>query len=100
MFNKDTNLKREDVEFPNYFYFNLTEWIKYTKEEIEEDPKKKLIGGYHKKYGYKEAWKKAFKKASKKEIEQTIKLPNFDYKIFEEITGISKKMINSRLKRK
>jgi len=42
-------------------------------------------------------WKDAFKKASKEEIQKTIELPNFDYKIFREITGITKKMILKKL---
>lgn len=31
------------------------------------------------------------------DVRKTIKIPNFDYKIFQEITGITKKMITKRL---
>jgi hypothetical protein len=36
----------------------------------------------------------------KEEIKQTIKLPNFDYRIFKEITGITKIMIDKKLRSK
>lgn len=41
--------------------------------------------------------KNALKKATKSEIEQALALPNFDYAIFEQITGVSKADIDSRL---
>ena len=63
----------KNIIFPSYFYFKLL------------------------KTGYKESWKESFKNATKMEILQTIKLPNFDYNIFEEITGITKEMIDNRL---
>jgi hypothetical protein len=69
-----------------------------TAEEKKDNPLYWITGGYLKKYEYKEARKIAFDKASVEEIKQTIKLPKFDYKIFEKITGISKKMIQDRLK--
>ena len=77
IFNKETNMKCKDIEFPDFFYFN----------EIFENDK-----NLHK------TWKKAFKTASNKDIQLLIRLPNFNYKIFEEITGISKKMIDKRRK--
>ena len=60
--------------FPEYFFFDLDG-------------------------NYKTCWKRAFDNASIDEIEQTIQLENFDYKMFQEITGITKKMIVSRLKK-
>jgi hypothetical protein len=63
----------EKIVFPNYFYF-----------ELEKD--------------YKESWIKSFNKATKKDVKDTIKLPNFSYKIFEEISGITEEMITVRLK--
>ncbi len=41
--------------------------------------------------------KNAFANASKEEIVATLNLPNFDYKIFEEITGISKSDFDVKL---
>lgn len=42
--------------------------------------------------------KLAFKDASINDIKDTIKLPNFNYKIFEKITGIKKSQIQKKLK--
>jgi hypothetical protein len=67
----DKQIKKTDydrIKFPNYFYFDLGK-------------------------DYKKSWAKSFANASKEEKEATIKLPNFDFKVFEEITGITKKML-------
>jgi len=63
----------DKIDFPQYFYFDLTK-------------------------NYKQSWKNSFVKASQSEIKATIELPNFDYKVFQSVTGISKKMIVGRLK--
>jgi len=88
------------VLFPNYFYFNLIEWVykeNMSSDEKEENPEYKTTQGYLKKYNYKDAWKKSFEKnCDKEQAEQTINLPNFDYDIFEEITGITKKMLDEK----
>ena len=68
--------------------FVLTKWIYYTDEEKAEDKAKELIGGYLKRYDYKEAcanWWAALSDESKEVIKQ---MPNFDADKFEEITGI------------
>jgi hypothetical protein len=81
MFNKETDMTSDELRFPNYFYFNLIETI---------DDNSKV-------YDYKEAWKKSFyEKCDKEQAEQTINLPNFDYDIFEEITGITKEMLDKK----
>jgi hypothetical protein len=64
----------ESINFPSYFYFVLDSNL-----------------------SYQENWIESFKKSSNEEIKRTINLPNFDYKIFEKITGITKKMIDDRL---
>jgi hypothetical protein len=46
---------------------------------------------------YKESFKKSFEKATKEDVNLLIKLPNFNYKVFEEISGITKKMIKEKL---
>ena len=43
-------------------------------------------------------WKKALKGASKQEIDETVKLPNFSYDIFKEVTGLSKAMLLRHMK--
>ena len=74
LFNKNISMRRyEKIRFPNYFYF-----------ELKKD--------------YKKSWIESFNKASKEEIKDTIKLPNFSYTVFAKITGITKKMIQERLK--
>lgn len=98
MFDKPCKVKREDIAFPSYFYFVLTEWIDYPEEDQAKDEKKKAIGGYLKTYTYKEAWQKSFSTASIGDVAKTLTLPNFNYKKFEEITGITKKMLQNKLK--
>jgi hypothetical protein len=75
LFNKQ--IKKEDyknINFPSYFYFYL-------------NPDK----------SYKENWLESFNQADKEQIKDTIDLPNFDYKVFEEITGITKAMIKKKI---
>ena len=86
------------ISFPNYFQFNLTEWVWYTEDEMKDDLVKQSTRGYLKTYEYKEAWKNSFKNASVEEVRHTVKLPHFDYVVFHKITGITKKMIEKRLK--
>ena len=62
----------DKIVFPQYFYFNLEK-------------------------SYKTSWKKSFLTASQSEVKATIELPNFNYKVFQSVTGISKKMIEARL---
>ncbi|MFW5852811.1 MAG: hypothetical protein ACOCUR_02170, partial [Nanoarchaeota archaeon] len=47
---------------------------------------------------YKESFKESFNNATKQDIKLLLKLPNFDYKVFEEISGITKKMIDNKLR--
>ena len=92
MFNKDTNLKRGDINIPSWCYFSLIVWVSHdTATEEEKEKYKREIetcGGYLKTLGYKEAWKLAWSKASKEEHKQLLKLPNWNNKVFREITGI------------
>jgi len=58
-----------------------------TEEEKEVHYGAKTAGGFIKTIDYKEAFSNSMKNASKEEIEQIKKLPNFDAKVFEEISG-------------
>ena len=79
LFNKSISLKEYSaINWPNWFYFNIE----------PNDPT------------LQKSWQKAFKNASKKEIKKTIELPNFDYIVFEKITGITKKEIQEKRMRK
>ncbi|MEA2037489.1 MAG: hypothetical protein U9O94_08320 [Nanoarchaeota archaeon] len=98
IFNRET--KKTYIDFPDWFYFDFNKWVPVsdmTQQEKEKIGWYKTTGGYLKKQTYREAWKDAFDGASKEEIQQATELPNFDYGIFEEITGISKKKILARL---
>ena len=87
------------IEFPEFMRFILTEWIpdsKMSQQEKEQHPEYVTTGGYLKKYDYKEAFRKSFEVAKKKadwpeQLEKLKALPNFDAKIFEEISGITPK---------
>ena len=47
---------------------------------------------------YKKCFTESFNKATKDDVKLTLKIPFFNYKLFEEISGITKKMINDKLK--
>jgi len=49
---------------------------------------------------YKKSFQASFKKADKEDVALLLKLPNFDYVVFEEISGISKKMIIQKVQKK
>lgn len=87
MFNKPTGLKRNEISIP-YIGLVLTEWVYYTDAEMESDESKKLIGGYLRQYGYKEAWANWHKTATQRQIDEIKALPNFDADVFFEITGL------------
>ena len=101
MFNKQTDLEFGSINFPNYLYFQLTEWINYvdlTEEQKTKYPDAKVLTGWLIAYDYKEAMIKSFNKnCDKEQAEMTINLPNFDYAIFEEITGITKEMLDTKI---
>jgi hypothetical protein len=105
MFNKDTKISYDkfQADFPDYFYFVLTDWItigNMTDAEKKEYPHYAVTEGFLRVYKYKQAWKNSFEKASKEDVAKTLKLPNFDYSIFAKISGITKTMIDKKLKGK
>ena len=46
---------------------------------------------------YKQSFIDAFNNTTKEDVELLLKLPNFDYSVFEEISGITQKMIEEKL---
>ena len=92
IFNKETNLKREKIHFPNFLYFDLTSWVSHdTATDEEKKLHKKEIencGGFLKTLEYKEAFRIAWNKASKEGHKQLLELPNWNNEIFKEISGI------------
>ena len=77
-------------------FFTLTEWVpdcNMSQVEKEKHPEYTVTEGYLKRYDYKEAFRKSFEKAKRlpdwpEQLKRLKALPNFDAKIFEEISGI------------
>lgn len=92
MFNKDTKLKRDEINIPSFCYFDLTVWVSHDTATEEEKKEYKIeietCGGFSKTLNYKEAWRLAWDKASKEEHLKMLKLPNWDNEVFKEISGI------------
>ena len=92
MFNKMTDKKRCDIDIPSWCYFDLTVWVSYDtateEEKTEHKAEIEVCGGFFKTLDYKDAWRLAWNRASVDEHKQLFKLPNWDNKVFEEITGI------------
>lgn len=68
--------------------FKLTEWVAYTEREKKEDEKKAMTGGYLKAIPYKEACAKWWSQMTEENKRIIQSMPNFDAKIFKDITGI------------
>ena len=92
IFNKETNVPRNDIDFPNFLYFDLTVWVSHDTATDEEKEAHKIdietCGGFTKAISYKEAFRIAWDKASKEEHKKLLKLPNWNNEIFMEISGI------------
>ncbi len=92
----------ESATKPNFLYFKLAEWIDIsdmTAQEKSQNPNHVTLKGYLRKWGYKEAFINSFNKAEETEIKQLLDLPNFNYKVFEKISGITKEMIQDKLRK-
>ena len=97
MFNKPTNMKRDDVyeltgiQILNCNYKNSW-WIyaeNMTPEEKAAHPEYKTIGGYLKTVDFKTACRMMWDKLDEEKRQAVMELPNFDTKVFEEITSIN-----------
>ena len=92
IFNKETDIKRDDISFPQFFYFDLTVFVSYdtaTDEEREEHKKEiEVCGGFIKEIHYKDAWRKSWDNASDEDRRKVFKLPNWNNEVFKEISGI------------
>lgn len=92
MFNKKTKLKRGDIIIPLWCLIQLTVWVSHdtaTEKEREEHKEEiRLYGGFLKTLSYEEAWRLAWDKVSVTEHKELLTLPNWDNKVFKEITGI------------
>lgn len=92
IFNKETSVPYSDIDFPSFLYFSPTDWV---SADMATDREKeihktdiKTFGGFVKAVSYKEAFRLAWDKADKEEHKKLLRLPNWDNKIFKEISGI------------
>ena len=91
-FNKDSEITYSEfvkgrIVYPN---LKLCSWVPYKDLPKDEQTKEaKTTGGKLKTLTYKEAWKEYWGRASEEDKKWFMLLPNFDAKIFEEITGIN-----------
>ena len=99
-FNKPLKMSRSEflnnkgVKILNWNYENNW-WIysqNMTDEEKAAHPEHTTTGGYLKTVSFKEACKIMWEKLTDEEKAEVTKIPNFDSKIFEEITGIKVEM--------
>ena len=100
-FNKDTSLKRSDIEWPRMSRYQLEHWVSFdnmSDDERTKHPKAESIGGYLKTRTYEEMWADGWAKDSDENKLRFFNLPNFDLEIFKEITGIDASSDYKRLK--
>ena len=92
IFNAFTEVKKENIVFPNFLYFDLTVWVSHDtateREKVEHKTEIENCGGFLKTLEYKEAFRLAWDKASKEEHKKLLNLPNWNNEIFKEISGI------------
>lgn len=92
IFNKETSISRNDIDFPSFLYFEHTVWVSHDTATEEEKAAHKIdietCGGFTKSISYKDAFRIAWNKASKEEHKKLLKLPNWNNEIFMEISGI------------
>ena len=90
IFNKNTDV--EDIDFPDFFYFDLAIFVSYDTATEDERKQHKtdieVCGGFLKKIQYKEAWRRSWDKATDEDRRKVLQLPNWDNEIFKEISGI------------
>lgn len=94
IFNIDSGLTFDECRECDWYHalysvpFKLTEWIPYTSEEKEGSIIRQCIGGYLKKYLFKEACANWWLQMSDENKALIQTMPNFNKDIFKEITGI------------
>ena len=92
IFNRDTDTKREDIRYPDFFYFEAPcLWVPtsaMSDEEKRENKTHETTGGYVKVISLKAGWRAAWDKASDEDRRRCLALPNWDNEVFKEISGI------------
>ena len=90
-FDKPCSKMWSEVDTPHFLEFKIAYWIKeleMTDEEKEENETYKTTSGFLKSVDYKTAWKIFWRRTDENNRKKFLNLPNFDPKIFKEITGI------------
>lgn len=90
-FNKDSEVTHSEFYKGRIVYpdLKICSWVSYKdlpKDEQTTDTKN--MGGKLKTLSYKEAWAEYWGRASEEDRKWFVSLPNFDAKIFKDITGI------------
>ena len=92
IFGKETDVKKEDIDFPSWLYFGLTQWVSHDtatdKEKKEHKNEIEISGGFLKTLTYKEAFRLAWRKVEFSERKKLFSLPNWNNEIFMQISGI------------
>lgn len=93
MFNKEISMEEfRSIKLPKFLYFDTVIWVPRSKASKEEKSKHaeeiRTLGGFNKELSYKEAFRLAWDNASKEEHKELLNLPNWNNKIFKEISGI------------
>ena len=99
MFNKPTDKKWDEIDHPNFYEFHLNKWIpesEMTDEEKKADPQFFVRQGYLKTFTWEEAWANYWRDTTEEDRQRVLNLPNFDWTIFTEITGIKPDQDNSK----
>ena len=91
-FNKDSDMTysefvKGEIVYPD---LKICAWVNYKDlPKYEQTTDTKNMDGKLKTLSYKDAWKEYWGRASEKDKKWFKSLPNFDAKIFEDITGIN-----------
>jgi hypothetical protein len=91
IFNKPSDKTWEEIDHPTFSEFYLNKWIaesEMTDEEKTEQKDFHIREGYLKTYTWEEAWANYWRDSGEEDKQKVLNLPNFDAKIFKEITGI------------
>ena len=105
IFNKDSGMTYDEFYSSKYYYalnsapFVLTEWHEFTEAEKNDSIIRQSIGGKLISYTYEEACANWWKLLSNEAKETIQNIPNFDAKIFKEITGIDAELERNGMKR-
>ena len=105
IFNKDSGMTYDEFYSSKYYDalnsapFVLTEWHEFTESEKNDSIIRQSIGGKLISYTYEEACANWWNELSQEAKETIQQIPNFDAKIFKEITGIDVKKKNTRKSR-